>query len=113
MISLVENRAAAVALLTDPLELKRQVEHVVRTTPVIDVHTHIFPPYFEGMFLHGIDELLTYHYLIAETFRSTKFSPPRFWSMTKVERADLVWETLFVRNTPLSEAARGIVSVLD
>ena len=33
--------------------------------------------------------------------------------MTKAQRADLVWKTLFVDNTPLSEAARGIISVLD
>jgi len=65
------------------------------------------------LFLHGIDDLLTYHYLIAETFRSTDLSHARFWGMTKVERADLVWQTLFVENTPLSEAARGIVSILD
>jgi hypothetical protein len=32
--------------------------------------------------------------------------------MTKAERADFVWQTLFVENTPLSEAARGIVTVL-
>ena len=28
------------------------------------------------------------------------------------ERADLVWKTLFVDNTPLSEATRGIVTLL-
>ena len=43
---------------------------VVTTTPVIDVHTHLLPPQFGEMSLFGIDELLTYHYLIAETFRS-------------------------------------------
>ena len=32
--------------------------------------------------------------------------------MTKAERADLVWQTLFVDNTPLSEATRGIITVL-
>src|SRR6267378_228226 len=113
MISLVENRAARDELLTDRSELRRQVELVVSATPVIDIHTHVFSPKFDGMFLHGIDELLTYHYLVAETFRSTDLSPARFWGMTKAERADLVWQTLFVENTPLSEAARGIVSILD
>jgi hypothetical protein len=34
-------------------------------------------------FLYGIDELLTYHYLIAETFRSTDLSHERFWATTK------------------------------
>ena len=113
MISLMENRAAAVDLLTDPAELRREVELAVGTTPVIDVHTHVFPPEFAGMFLHGIDDLLTYHYLIAETFRSTAVSHARFWGLSKTERADLVWQSLFVENTPLSEATRGIVSILD
>lgn len=112
MISLMENRAARAELLTDSSELRREVELAVRT-PVIDVHTHVFPPEFDGLFLHGIDDLLTYHYLIAETFRSTDLSHARFWEMTKTERADLVWQKLFVENTPLSEAARGIVSILD
>src|SRR5438105_4459153 len=112
MVSVMENRAARAELLTDSSELRREVELAIRT-PVIDVHTHVFPPEFDGLFLHGIDDLLTYHYLIAETFRSTDLLHARFWGMTKVERADLVWQTLFVENTPLSEAARGIVSILD
>ena len=113
MVSLVENRATQAELLTDSSELRRQIELAVSTTPVIDIHTHVFPPAFDDMFLHGIDDLVTYHYLIAETFRSTDISPARFWGLSKTQRADLVWQTLFVENTPLSEAARGIVSVLD
>ena len=100
-------------LLTDQIELRRQVEHVAMTTCVVDVHTHIFPPEFGAMCLSGIDDLLTYHYLIAEMFRSTDVSYACFWKMNKAERADLVWQTLFVNNTPLSEAARGIISILE
>ncbi len=112
MTSLMENRIEQAELLTDRVELRRQVEFTVSATPVIDIHTHVFSPEFDGMFLHGIDELLTYHYLIAETFRSTDLLPERFWGMTRTQRADLVWRTLFVENTPLSEAACGVVSVL-
>ncbi len=61
----------------------------------------------------AIDELLTYHYLIAETFRSADVTPAHFWQMTKTEQADLIWKTLFVENTPISEATRGIISILD
>lgn len=100
-------------LLTDVNELRREVDHVVTTTRVVDVHTHVFPPEFGAMCLSGIDELLTYHYLIAETFRSASVSYACFWKMNKAERADLVWQTLFVDNTPLSEATRGIVSILE
>jgi hypothetical protein len=63
--------------------------------------------------LYGIDELLTYHYLTAETFRSARISYDEFWRMPKTDQADLVWQTLFVDNIPTSEAARGIISVLD
>lgn len=100
-------------LLTDATELRAQVELIVNSTPVADVHTHLFPSQFNDMCLYGIDELLTYHYLTAETFRSTKIPVEQFWRMSKTDQADLVWKTLFVENTPTSEAARGIISVLD
>ena len=100
-------------LLTDSEELRREVDHAVMSVRVIDVHTHVFPPEFGAMCLSGIDDLLTYHYLIAEMFHSANVSYAAFWKMNKAERADLVWQTLFVDNTPLSEATRGIVSILE
>ncbi len=108
-----ENRDAPGQLLSDGTELRRQVEEVVEATPVFDIHTHLYAPEFGALNLYGIDELLTYHYLIAETFRSAAVTPESFWQMRKVDQADLVWRTLFVENTPLSEAARGVVTVLD
>src|SRR5688500_16999503 len=96
----------------DRAELRRQVDEVVQRTPVIDIHTHLFAPQFRELNLSGIDELLTYHYLVAETFRSSDVPPEAFWRLGKTEQADLVWATLFVRNTPLSEATRGVVHVL-
>jgi len=100
-------------LLTEPRALRREVEAAVGTTPAIDVHTHVFPPAFGALFRSGIDELLTYHYLIAETFRSTTVTPDSFWQMSRAEQADLIWETLFVENTPMSEATLGILTILD
>src|SRR5262245_22811685 len=99
--------------LTDTAELRRHVEEVVNRTPVVDVHTHLFAPEFGELNLFGIDQLLNYHYLIAETFRSSKVTPERFWLMNKAQQADLIWKTLFVDHTPVSEAARGIVTVLS
>jgi hypothetical protein len=113
MISLVENQAVQAELLTDKERLRQHVDLAVHKTPAIDVHTHVHPPEFKSLFLSGIDDLLTYHYLIAETLRSTDLTHATFWRMSKVERADFIWKTLFVDNTPLSEAARGIVSVLN
>ncbi len=88
------------------------MEEVVSQTPVIDIHTHLFAPEFGSLSLFGIDELLTYHYLVAEMFRATDVTPERFWRMHKTEQAGLIWQTLFVENTPLSEATRGVVTVL-
>ena len=99
--------------LRDREELRREVSEVVGAAPVFDMHTHLYAPEFGGLGLSGIDELLTYHYLVAETFRSAGVSYDAFWRMSKPEQADLVWRTLFVEQTPVSEAARGVVTVLD
>lgn len=95
-----------------PEDLAGEVERIVRDTPVFDVHTHQYPPSFEALYSAGIDDLVTYHYLIAELFRSHDLSKDDFWALNKTEQADLIWNTLFVRNTPLSEACRGVVGVL-
>ncbi len=88
------------------------VDEIVRKTPVYDIHTHLYAPAFEKMLLFGIDELLTYHYLVAETFRFSDVSPQEFFAKTKTEQADLVWRTLFVERAPISEACRGVVTTL-
>src|SRR5215203_3187383 len=111
--SSLDARAAQHERFNDRAALRRHVEDVVNRTPVIDLHTHLYAPEFGSLGLSGIDELLTYHYLVAETFRSARVSYESFWRMSRTEQADLVWRTLFVENTPVSEAARGVVTVLD
>jgi hypothetical protein len=64
-----------------PEDLAGEVERIVRETPVFDVHTHQYPPSFEKLFSAGIDDLVTYHYLIAELFRSSDVSIDGFWSL--------------------------------
>ena len=112
MTMMIEKPGKRGAVL-DVTQLRREVTEVVKTTPVIDIHTHLLAPQFGEMSLFGIDELLTYHYLIAETFRSSEVTPEQFWRLNTIEQADLVWKTLFVDNTPLSEATRGVVTVLN
>jgi hypothetical protein len=111
--TITQDRGTEAGRLTGISELRREVEEIVNTTPVFDIHTHLFAPEFGDLSLSGIDELLTYHYLIAETFRSTDVQLDRFWELKQEEQADLVWKTLFVENTPLSEATRGIITILD
>lgn len=113
MVTSTESRTKFSQLLTDVEELRAEVEIVVNSTPVMDAHTHLFPREFNDLCLYGIDELLTYHYLTAETFRSARIAYEEFWALSKRDQADLVWKTLFVDNTPTSEAAQGIISVLD
>ena len=113
MVTSTENHVTSTELLRDTEELRAQVQLIVNSTYVTDVHTHIFPPAFKHLCSFGIDELLTYHYLVAETFRSARIAYDRFWQMSKTEQADIVWQTLFVENSPVSEAARGVIGVLD
>jgi hypothetical protein len=88
------------------------VRNTLETTRFIDIHTHLFAPPFGNLGLWGIDELLTYHYLEAELFRSSEVTPEQYWTLAKTEQADLIWRTLFVENTPISEATRGVIAVL-
>jgi hypothetical protein len=98
-------------LLTEA-QIPSVVQDVLAATPFIDIHTHLYPPAFGKLGLWGIDELLTYHYLEAELFRSSQIKPEHYWALTKREQADAIWQALFVENTPLSEATRGVVAVL-
>ena len=99
--------------LANAAELKTAVTEAVHAQRVTDIHTHLFSPPFGELLLWGIDELLTYHYLIAEVFRKSDLSYQQFWAMTKAEQAEFIWQRLFIENSPLSEACRGVVTTLN
>jgi len=94
-------------------EILNAVDEELRSTPVIDVHTHLFMPSLGRLGLWGIDQLLTYHYLEAELFRSSSIEPREYFSLSKRAQADAIWQALFVENTPVSEATRGVIAVLQ
>src|ERR1700759_2178749 len=94
-------------------EIKLVVEDELQRTQIIDVHTHLFMPSLGKLGLWGIDELITYHYLEAELFRSSTIKPADYWQLPQRARADLIWKALFVENAPVSESTRGVVAVLD
>ncbi len=94
-------------------EISPTVESELKSARFIDVHTHLFKPSLGQLGLWGIDDLLTYHYLEAEVFRSSDITPDVYWSLPKEKKADAIWQALFVENPPLSEATRGVVAVLD
>src|SRR5689334_21596230 len=90
-----------------PAEVPAAVEEELGATPVIDVHTHLFMPSVGRLGLWGIDELVTYHYLEAELFRSSDITPEQYFGLGKREQADAIWRTLLVENAPVSESTRG------
>src|SRR5947209_4067865 len=92
---------------------KQQIEKIVMSTPVVDIHTHLYDPAIEPLLLWGIDELLTYHYLIAEGFRWLDLSYERFWNLSKADQAQLIWDKLFIEHSPISESCRGILTTLQ
>lgn len=97
---------------TDRQSLRQLITRTLQETPITDIHTHLFTPCFGDQLLWGIDELLTYHYLVAETFRWIDMKPEDFWAMSKTDRADLIWQTLFIDHSPISEACRGVLTTL-
>ncbi len=94
-------------------QIRATVEAVLAATRFTDVHTHLCSPALGSLGLWGIDDLITYHYLEAELFRFSDVAPASYWALGKQQRADLIWKTLFVDNSPLSEATRGVVAVLN
>jgi hypothetical protein len=93
-------------------QIAEWVDGAITGTSVLDLHTHLYPAMFGPLCLWGIDELLTYHYLIAETLRAGETSYEKFWSLAKGQQADLIWKTLFLDRAPISESCRGILTVL-
>ncbi len=89
------------------------VREELQSLKIIDIHTHLYMPSLGSVGLWGIDELITYHYLEAELFRSHSITPEVYFSLSKTEKADLIWKTLFIDNPPVSEATRGVVAVLQ
>ncbi|HVK59479.1 MAG TPA: glucuronate isomerase [Candidatus Kapabacteria bacterium] len=95
-----------------PGQLGRTVEEVIARSPVDDIHTHLYDPAFGDLLLWGIDDLLVYHYLVAEGFRYLAISYDDFWSLTKQQQADIIWEKLFQKHSPISESCRGVLTTL-
>src|SRR6185295_7372422 len=37
----------------------------------------------------------------------------KFWSMSKSQQADAIWNALFLQHSPVSEACRGVLTTLN
>lgn len=110
-------------------KIATEVRDALARQPIVDLHTHLYSPGFgtpvanaggpvdpAGLMLWGIDELVTYHYLVAEVYRVVPASAlpyERFWKMTRQEQADHIWNHLFIERSPISEACRGVLTTLQ
>ncbi|TDH74250.1 hypothetical protein CCR75_001439 [Bremia lactucae] len=88
------------------------VREAVASVQVIDVHTHLFPPSHGNLMLWGINELLTYHYLVAEFLQTSRMQVEEFNSYPKEQQAVIIWQHLFIDRSPVSEACRGVLTTL-
>ena len=89
------------------------VDDAVARAQIFDIHTHLYDRAFGDLLLWGIDDLLTYHYLIAEALRWWQGPYETFWALEKSAQADLIWNELFLEHSPISEACRGVVTTLN
>ncbi|MCZ6635289.1 MAG: glucuronate isomerase [bacterium] len=101
--------------MSSNFNIAEAVENAFQNHAIVDIHTHLYPHQMGPLYLAGPDELITYHYLKAECSRQlpADMSVDAFNTMSKPEQADIIWKTLFVGNSsPVSEAQRGIVTVM-
>lgn len=89
------------------------MDKALNSAQITDIHTHLFSECFGDLFLYGIDELLTYHYLVAEAMRHIDMDYNSFFSMSRSVQAECVWKALFIDNTPISEPARSIITIFN
>ncbi|WP_067935649.1 hypothetical protein [Alicyclobacillus kakegawensis] len=92
-------------------DLASLVARVVDETPAFDMHTHLFAPEMGSLLLCGADEALNFHYLVSESFRVHHMPYHEFWGLSKAQRAEVVWNSLFRDTSPVSEAASGVVEI--
>lgn len=92
------------------------VKKAIKAQSIVDIHTHLYPASMGPLFLGGPDELVTYHYLKAETSRQlpSDLSVKAFNNMPTEKQADVIWSILFAGDSsPISEAQIGIVTVMN
>ena len=92
--------------------ISNKLLNIINDTPIFDLHTHLFPPKHDRYFLLGFKNLLNYHYLIAELLTTTNIDASTFYSYNDEKKASLIWNELFEKRTPVSEACAGVLSIL-
>ena len=93
-------------------QIKFYIEKFVNSTPIFDIHTHLFPSKFKKFYNVGLIKLLNYHYLKAELFSLGKIKIEKFNKLSDREKALVVWNNLFLNRYPLSTATQGVLRIL-
>ncbi len=92
--------------------IEQSVRSAVAKVQITDLHTHLYDPAFGPLLLRGLDEMLCYHYLVAEAAPYLGLSYDALFGLSKPQMAEKVWHALFIERSPLSEAARGLLTNL-
>ncbi len=90
-----------------------QIRRILIQTPITDIQTNLFDPAFTGLTRSGLDELLTVPELVGQTLRTQRFDPVQFSQADKSVQAATVWKTLFIDQTPISDATRSVLTTLQ
>lgn len=100
-------------MITSKEELKKVVSKEVENIWIVDPHAHVFPEGFKNSLVWGIDELLTDNHLVSEYLEFNVVDKAEFTLLPKEQQANLIWKTLFVDNSPVSEKQMGIIYILS
>lgn len=93
-------------------QIKFYIEKFVNSTPIFDIHTHLFPSKFKKYYNVGLVKLLNYHYLKAELFSLGNIKIRNFNNLDDNKKAKIIWNNLFLNRYPLSTATQGVLRIL-
>ena len=93
-------------------QIKFYIEKFVNSTPIFDIHTHLFPSKFKKYYNVGLIKLLNYHYLKAELFSLGKIKIKNFNNLDDNKKANIIWDNLFLNRYPISTATQGVLRIL-
>ena len=83
---------------------------------VDDWHTHLLSPLAgPSLSLHGVDRLLTYHYVRRKLFAGGHVSPEEFSNWDLEKQGDFTWQTLFVDapSDGFDEGCHGVIVAMQ
>jgi hypothetical protein len=87
-----------------------QIRRILIQTPITDVQTQLLDPCFGSLARSGLDDLLTTPSLLSEACR---FKGQALRALPQAAQAEQVWQTLLVENSPLSDATRSLLTILQ